>query len=145
MTEEDIRALEMRYSESKIQHICVCWFRRTHPEIGSLLYAVPNGGARTPTAAAMMKYEGAVSGVADLCLAVEKSLYIEMKVPKRPGSSAGRQSANQKEWGALAERHGNRYVVCHGIAEFVRAVCTHLNEDAEAAMKEVCDKYPTYR
>ena len=31
MTEEDIRKLEVKYSETKIQHICVTWFRETFP------------------------------------------------------------------------------------------------------------------
>lgn len=37
MTEEDIRKLEVKYSETKIQHICVTWFRETFPNVGSTL------------------------------------------------------------------------------------------------------------
>ena len=46
MTEEDIRKLEVKYSETKIQHICVTWFRETFPNVGALLFAIPNGGVR---------------------------------------------------------------------------------------------------
>ena len=35
MTEEDIRKLEVKYSETKIQHICVTWFRETFPNVGT--------------------------------------------------------------------------------------------------------------
>ena len=41
MTEEDIRKLEVKYSETKIQHICVTWFRETFPNVGPLLFAIP--------------------------------------------------------------------------------------------------------
>ena len=39
MTEEDIRKMEVKYSETKIQHICVTWFRETFPNVGPLLFA----------------------------------------------------------------------------------------------------------
>ena len=53
MTEEDIRKLEVKYSETKIQHICVTWFRETFPNVGPLLFAIPNGGVRTKKSGAM--------------------------------------------------------------------------------------------
>ena len=58
MTEEDILKLEQTYSESKIQHFCVNWFRRTFPQVANLLFAVPNGGWRGARAGAQMVYEG---------------------------------------------------------------------------------------
>ena len=58
MTEKEILEVERGYSESKIQHICVSWFRQTFPEVGNLLFAVPNGGWRGAKAGAMMVYEG---------------------------------------------------------------------------------------
>lgn len=75
MTEEDIRKLEVKYSETKIQHICVTWFRETFPNVGSLLFAIPNGGVRTKKSGAMRKYEGAIAGVADLILLFQQSLH----------------------------------------------------------------------
>ena len=36
MTEKEILEVERGYSESKIQHICVSWFRQTFPEVGNL-------------------------------------------------------------------------------------------------------------
>lgn len=85
MTEREITELEQRYSESKIQHICVNWFRQTFPHVGNLLFAVPNGGWRGVRAGAQMVYEGQVKGVADLILLYpsggKSSLCLEMKVP----------------------------------------------------------------
>lgn len=149
MTQEEILAQERTYSESKIQHTCVCWFRRTFSTVADLLFAVPNGGRRDGRTGAMMKYEGAVSGVADLILlhphGGKASLCIEMKIPKRKGSSAGSQSDNQKAWQKLVEAHGSVYVVCHGIFEFVTAVCTYLHIDPAQYIELACAEYPLYR
>ena len=95
MTEQEITKTEQGYSESKIQHICVNWFRQTFPHVGNLLFAVPNGGWRGARAGAQMVYEGQVKGVADIILLYpsggKSSLCIEMKVPKKkvvvPGHS----------------------------------------------------------
>ena len=83
-------------SESQIQHNCIAWFRMQYPTLSKLLFAIPNGGKRDAVTGARMKYEGAISGVADLILLLPKkghaSLCIEMKKPN------GKQSDTQKEW-----------------------------------------------
>lgn len=149
MTEKEILNTERGYSESKIQHTCVCWFRSTFPNVGNLLFAVPNGGWRGAKAGAMMVYEGQVKGVADLILLFpsggKASLCIEMKVPKKKGSSAGSQKAAQKEWQSLVESNGSKYVVCHGIIEFVTAVCNYLRINAQPYIDKVLNQYPLYR
>lgn len=149
MTQEEILAQERTYIESKIQHTCVCWFRQTFPDVANLLFAIPNGGRRDKRTGAIMKYEGAVSGVADLILLFphggKASLCIEMKVPKRKGTSAGRQSPSQKEWQELVESHGSVYKECHGIFEFVTAVCTYLHIDPAPYIELACAEYPLYR
>lgn len=149
MTEDEVFKLEQTYSEAKIQHICVTWFRMTFPQVGKLLFAVPNGGWRGARAGAQMVYEGQVKGVADLILLFPKggksSLCIEMKVPKRKGSSAGTQSSEQKQWQSLVENYGSIYVVCHGLVEFVKAVCTYLRTNPNPYIKDVLNKYPIYR
>lgn len=148
MTEEEILKSEQTYSESKIQHICVTWFRRTFPNVANLLFSVPNGGWRGSRAGATMRYEGQVSGVADLILLFPKggksSLCIEMKVPRRKGSRAGRQSDEQIAWQRLVEEHGSTYVVCHGIVEFVEAVCKYLKTDPQPYIDKALNLYPTY-
>ena len=93
MTEEDIKKLEAKYSETKIQHICVEWFRNTFPNVAGLLFAIPNGGTRTKKSGFMRKYEGAIAGVADLILLFPRggkcSLCIEMKTPRKKERAAG--------------------------------------------------------
>lgn len=149
MTQEEILQIERTYSESKIQHTCVAWFRQTFPHVADILFSVPNGGRRDSRTGAMMKYEGAVSGVADLILLFpyggKASLCIEMKTPKRKGTSAGKQSESQKAWQQLVESHGSVYVVCHGIFEFVEAVCRYLHIDPRPRLDDVLGKYPLYR
>lgn len=149
MTEKEILTAEQGYSESKIQHICVSWFRQTFPHVGNLLFSVPNGGLRGAKAGYMMVYEGQVKGVADLILLYpaggKSSLCIEMKVPRRRGSSAGTQKPAQKEWQTLVETYGSSYVVCHGLIEFIKAICAYLQINSQKYITEALKKYPIYR
>lgn len=148
MTEKEISRSEQGYSESKIQHICVSWFRSTFPQVGKLLFSVPNGGWRGAKSGYMMVYEGQVKGVADLILLYpaggKSSLCLEMKVPRRKGSRAGSQSAEQKEWQTLVEKYGSVYVVCHGLMEFIKAVCSYLQINPQRYIDEALNKYPLY-
>lgn len=149
MNETDIKELERGYTESKIQHICVQWFRQTFPTVGNLLFSVPNGNLRQTRTAVICKYEGQVNGVADLILLYPSqgkcSLCIEMKVPKRKVSSAGKQSDAQKQWQQLVTKYGSEYVVCHGLIEFITSVCSYLNLDTENHIINALNKYPLYR
>jgi len=95
--------------------VAVCF----HPEL-RLLYANANGGHRNIVTATRMKAEGVKPGVPDICLPVARgpfhSLYIELKVPKEPGSTkrAGRLSMAQQEWGRMLLNEGNAWEVCFG-------------------------------
>lgn len=148
MTESDLLELEQTYTESKIQHTCVSWFRQTFPRIGSLMASFSNGGRRDGKSGAQMKYEGQVKGIADLGLFLscsgKSNLFIEMKVPARKGRSAGRQSPEQKAWQELAETYNNVYVVCHGLMEFIEAVCTYLHIEHHQYKQDALRKYPQY-
>ena len=149
MTEQEIISLEQTYTESKIQHICVCWFRQTFPHVANLLFSIPNGGWRGARAGAQMAYEGQVKGVSDLILLYpsggKASLCVEMKVPRRTGSRAGRQSPEQKAWQALVERHGSKYAVCHYSLEFITEVCMYLRINPKPYIEKALNLYPTYR
>lgn len=71
-----------------------------------------------------IKREGIVRGVADLCLAMPRhgygALYIEMKRPDRY------QSPEQRTWQKNIERHGNKYVVCKSLDEFIKIINRYL-------------------
>jgi hypothetical protein len=125
----------MREEEHNIQAACVRWFNLQWPEYRGLLFAVPNGGARSKATAGKLKSEGVVPGVADLILLVPRcfkahdddgwyntihALCIEMKTAK------GRQSPEQKEWQAKVEGEGYRYAVCHSLDEFMNTINNYL-------------------
>lgn len=149
MTKEELLKIEQDYSESKIQHICVTWFRKTFPKVGNLLFSVPNGGWRGGKAGATMVYEGQVRGVADLILLYpsggKSSLCIEMKVPKNGRRQAGTQSEEQEGWQRLVENYGSVYAVCHGLLEFIHSVCAYLRINPEPYLQKALNLYPTYR
>lgn len=78
-----------------------------------MLYAIANGGGRTPSVAAAMKAEGVRPGVPDMCLPVPAGqyagLYIELKVPGRETTRDGGRDPKQVDW---AKRlRGKHYAV----------------------------------
>ena len=124
-------------SESSIQIACVGWFKMQYRNIEPLLFAVPNGGKRqmktiikkgvardVPIEAIRMGKEGLTSGVSDLILLIARgeysSLCIEMK------SKIGTQSPEQKSWQKQAEKHGNKYAVCHSLEQFMTEINNYL-------------------
>lgn len=124
----------MNQEEHNIQSSCVRWFGYAHPELRGLLFAVPNGGARSKATAGRLKAEGVVAGVSDLILLVPKrssdnplilattycGLCIEMK------TKTGRQSPMQWAWQRLVEEHGYKYAVCRSLDEFIDTVEAYL-------------------
>lgn len=150
MTLTDILKQEQTMSEAQIQHSCVAWFRMTFPEHDVLLLSFPNGGWRSGASGAMRKYEGAVAGAPDLIFLHKKGGYgaflVEMKTPKVKGKkSAGRQSKEQKRFQAKSERAGYKYVVIHGIQEFIEELCLYARIDYSPYLEDVCDNYETYK
>lgn len=135
----------MNQDEHKLQCACVQWFNIQHRDLRGLLFAVPNGGARSKATAGKLKAEGVVPGVADLILLVPHlgfphiiegnadgmvsyvgtadlfcGLCIEMKTAK------GRQSPEQKAWQAIVEAKGYQYAVCHSLDEFMETINNYL-------------------
>lgn len=114
-----------RSLEHSLQSRCVRWFRLTFPNMRHNLFAVPNGGYRTKTTAALMKAEGQLSGVADLILLKRKgkcgALLLEAKV------KGNYQSDNQKLWQSLIEADGYEYRIFHTLEEFIEIVTEYLN------------------
>ncbi len=114
----------MAQNEAALQQVCVNWFRYQYPLISRLLVAVPNGGSRNIAEAKNLKKQGVMPGVADLLLLKPSNGYgclgIEMKYEK------GKQSENQKSWENDFVKHGNLYVVCRSVDEFISAVNNYL-------------------
>lgn len=120
----------MNQEEHNLQAACVQWFRLQYRHLAPLLFAVPNGGARSKATAGKLKAEGVVPGVADLILLVPRieegcknithALCIEMKTP------TGKQSTEQKLWQLDVEQYGYKYVVVRSFEEFVDVVDGYL-------------------
>ena len=102
--------------ESEMQRSCKRWFDLQYPKLSSMLFAVPNGGARNAREAA--------PGVADLLLLVQRHGYgclcMEFK------TLTGRQSISQKQWQAATEAAGNKYVVIRSFGQFVNEIKKYL-------------------
>lgn len=113
-------------TESQIQTACMDWFKLQYRQLweDGMLYHIANEGIRLGGQGRRAKREGIVRGVADLCLSVPRhgygALYIEMK---RPGCY---QSPEQKTWQKCTEKHGNKYVVCKSLQEFIVTVNRYL-------------------
>lgn len=106
--------LEVIPTEHEEQRNFIQWFRRKYPLVR--IFAVPNGGARSPATAGRLKAEGVLRGVPDLFVP-EWRLWIEMKRIK-----GGRLSDEQKEWIDYLERHGYRCIVGYGCEGAIREV-----------------------
>ena len=66
-------------TEHEEQRELVRWFRQTYKDV--LIFAIPNGGARSPATASRLKAEGVTKGVPDLFIPGWE-LWIEMKRSK---------------------------------------------------------------
>lgn len=104
----------MTHEESKLQRMCVQWFRIQFPQL--TLFAIPNGGRRGKVEAAIMKGEGVLAGVADLFLMLPtmyyNGLFIEMKTPD------GKQSESQRAFERKAIENGYCYKICRTFDDF---------------------------
>lgn len=113
----------MNHQESKLQRNCVRFFDLQYPSLRQLLFAIPNGGRRGKIEASIMKGEGVRAGVADMFLAVQKTmnggydlqyagLFIEFKFGK------GKQTDSQKSFQAAVKKQGYRYEVVRDFDSF---------------------------
>lgn len=101
-------------SESSEQIMFVTRMRHFYPQI--LLFAIPNGGGRTPRDGAKLKSEGVLPGVPDLMVAEARGgyhgLFIEMK-----RSKGGKLSDKQIAVLATLAHNGYKTAVCAGCEE----------------------------
>lgn len=114
-------------SEHSLQVQCVNWFRRFHPSIAYLLFAIPNGAFCGNHYGVKLVNEGLVSGVPDLCLAIARDgyhgLYIEMK-----NGTAGKVADHQKIMMARLTEQGYLCAVCRSLYEFQDVIVKYLHD-----------------
>lgn len=137
--------------ESYIQQGAVRWFRLQYPQFANLLVHIPNEGKRNTkvvynkygsrvicTEGAKLKAEGMVKGASDLVLFIPNSEYhalcLETKVEEEYYEKGKRkvrrtyQSPEQKDWQAVVETQGYKYVVYRSVEEFIHIVRDYLNK-----------------
>ena len=80
-----------RNEEAKIQAAIVQWCGSVAPEC--LIFAVPNGGLRSKSEAALFKWTGVVAGIPDLIVLVPggRALFLEVKTETGVVSDVQRQ------------------------------------------------------
>jgi hypothetical protein len=101
-------------TEHEEQREFVRWFRQMWP--GVRIFAIPNGGARSPATAARLKAEGVSPGVPDLFVPAWK-LWIEMKRVK-----GGYLSKEQKDWHEYLKSVGYCVITCPGAEDAKRRI-----------------------
>jgi hypothetical protein len=134
------------HPESKLQQACITWFRYQYPKL--LLFAIPNGGYRRKTEAAIMKGEGVLEGVSDLFLACSDDicyhgLFIEMKYGKN------KLSKNQAQFLLNATKNNYAIAVCYSFDEFKTVIDSYLSslkayEDHRDLLLETIKKILTH-
>ena len=107
-------------SEHVEQSLFVQWFRRSYPNV--LIFAIPNGGARSRATAGRLKVEGVVPGIPDL-FCPEWHLWIEMKRVK-----GGALSAEQKGMIEYLRGVGYHVIVGKGAEDAKAQILEFLNE-----------------
>lgn len=123
-----------KHGESASQQAVIRWFKLAARGLRCpdyrLLYAIPNGGARTLIQGAILKGEGLRAGMPDLCLAMpvpvngggpRHGLYIEMK------TWLGRVTVEQNEMLLALRLQGYECVVCRGFDQATRAITQYLS------------------
>lgn len=116
----------MRHIESRIQQECVRWFRLQYAGMWNLLFAVPNGGARSKVEASIMKAEGVTAGVSDLILLCPNGAYHGLCIEMKTGEKKSRQTENQIEWMRAVQNVGFKYVVCRSFESFKKEITDYL-------------------
>lgn len=97
-----------------------------HRNLAKLIFAVPNGGARSKIEAAIMRGEGVTAGVSDLILLVARGGFNGLCIEMKTESRGSRQSDDQKAWQALVEAQGYKYIVCRSLDQFMSEINNYL-------------------
>jgi hypothetical protein len=107
-------------SEHFEQREFVRWFRQTYPAVR--IFAIPNGGARSPSVAARLKAEGVSKGVPDLYIPAWRT-WVEMKRTK-----GGTLSPEQKDWHIYLQDIGDFVIVAKGCEDAKKQTTSFINE-----------------
>jgi hypothetical protein len=107
-------------TEHEEQRELVRWFRQTYP--GTVIFAIPNGGARSPATASRLKAEGVLKGVPDLFIPAWE-LWLEFKRVK-----GGIVSPAQEDMHAYLKSVGYKVMVAWGFEDAKQQIEDLRNE-----------------
>lgn len=108
-----------------------------YPELG-LLFAIPNGGARHPAVAAMLKAEGVRAGVPDCLLPAPRpdrtgngrtwhGMFLELK----RSDHTNHPSPVQRDWLERLRAQGYLCIVAYGADEAISAISHYLGMEPQ--------------
>ena len=121
----------MKHIEDRIQEACVTWFDIQFPKLSRLLHHSPNGGKRNAREGARFKAMGTRAGFPDLILLYPAQGYHALLIEMKTTRSGSRQTANQKEYQRIVEKHGYKYIVCRTFDEFQKVIINYLTKDSK--------------
>lgn len=111
-------------TEDRIQQECFMWFWNTYPQYRKLLFAVPNGGARSSQEGKLLKKTGVVAGVSDMILLINAKAYcFELK------TVIGVQSKKQKDWEYKVKNQGFNYYLVRNKDDFEYIIKNIIKEN----------------
>jgi hypothetical protein len=121
---EDLAKSGTEHGQQSALFLWAALNRNLFPEL-KWLHAIPNGGQRSKTTAALLRAEGVRPGVSDVFLPVPRhgqhGLYIEMKAGKN------KPTPEQIEFMAFVSEQGYRTAVCWTWLDAVAVICEYLN------------------
>jgi len=100
--------------------------KKVHPALweSRMIFAVPNGGKRTPMEAVKLKASGVLAGVSDIIVLLARGSYHGMCLEMK--KDGGRLSPDQSLFLSSAKKHGYAAVVAVGHAEAIRVFNNYI-------------------
>jgi hypothetical protein len=99
-----------------------------HPEL-AMLFAIPNGGARSPVVGAQLKAEGVKAGVPDIFLAVARGRWHGLFVELKRSDRSNHATSAQRAWIEMLRRYGFSAVVCYGAQDAISTIMAYLTQE----------------
>lgn len=112
------------HEEDDIQEAFFDAARTIFPQLGKLLFAVPNGGKRPIKQAARFKKQGVIPGVSDIICLVPNDRYPYLCLETK--TADGTQRESQIQFQEEVEQAGGLYVVFRSAAEGIEILRNYL-------------------
>ena len=94
----------------------------------AMLAAIPNGGYRPMTTAAMLKAEGVKAGYPDILLDVARGPYHGLRIELKRADRSNHATDAQREWLTKLNFEGYRVAVCYGAQEAIKVITDYLTK-----------------